>query len=456
MTDEERPSSPRVGWAIYHLLDCIKPLESEPARYLLGASQSCVLATTARNSRRALSDGTARVQLAGDDDDELHLQRTEAGWLAQGEVLLNGRTARSPALHDGDLFGWRNHIFMVRRGAFLAGESPPDSPIQTFSPELQHQLETLGRIARSTVPVLITGESGTGKELIARAVHAQSGRPGRFVAVNCGALPEGLIPGQFFGHKKGSFSGAVADHAGFVRDADGGTLFLDEIGDLPSLAQATLLRTLQENEVTPIGTTRAIKINLRIVTATHRDLEALVASGGFRGDLYARLLGFTIELPPLRQRSEDLGLLIRHLIKRVASSPSTVRFTCPAAMALLGYPWPLNVRELEHCLSAATILAGSEAIALEHLPRAVRLHCATLPRASKAEADGAVPSPPQLPRARKLTEEDQRRRQHLVDLLIRHRGNVAAVATAAGKARMQIHRWIRRYEIDLSVSRSIR
>ena len=284
------------------------------------------------------------------------------------------------------------------------------------------------------------GETGTGKELLARGAHELSGRSGAFVAVNCGALPTGLVESQLFGHVKGAFSGAVRDEPGFFRAADGGTLFLDEIADLPSASQAALLRALQEREVMPVGATRPAKVDLRVVAATHQPLEAMIERGGFRRDLLARLAGFTLELPPLRARRMDLGLLVASLLRRLAPDRAdSVMLTPAAGQALFRHDWPLNTRELEQCLARALALAGDEPIDLHHLPATV-----TAPR-------GAAPAGPS-PDAR-FSERDARLRLELLEELARHQGNLADVARAMGKARMQVHRWCRRFGIDPNLYR---
>jgi transcriptional regulator with GAF, ATPase, and Fis domain len=283
--------------------------------------------------------------------------------------------------------------------------------------------------------MLVEGESGTGKEVIARAIHTRSGRPGAFVPVNCGALPENLVESELFGYKKGAFSGAQADHPGLVKSADGGTLFLDEIGDLPSSSQAALLRVLQEREVMPVGGTRAVPIDLRVVAATHRDLDDMVADQSFRHDLFARLAGFRIQVPPLAERRGDLGLLIGALYTRIfaADHPG---FDIDAARLLLRYPWPLNVRELEQALATAQVLAGTQLVRAEHLPDTVRSG-----------------RPPGAPRPVILSELDQKVRDQVVAALREHQGNVSAVARALDKDRKQIQRWIKRFGLDPSTYR---
>jgi sigma-54 dependent transcriptional regulator, acetoin dehydrogenase operon transcriptional activator AcoR len=284
-----------------------------------------------------------------------------------------------------------------------------------------------------TVSVLISGESGTGKELVARALHRASRRSGPFIAVNCGSLPSTLLEAELFGYRRGAFSGATEDRLGLVRAADRGTLFLDEIGDLAMPSQVALLRVLQEKEVLPLGTTRPVKVDLRVASATHRDLHALVEKGQFRADLHARLGGYKITLPRLADRREDLGLIISAVIRRRVSDPDRTTITCRAARALFLHTWPLNIRELEKCLTTAAALAGHRAIDTGHLPDEIR------------SVEARMSSTPPV----ELGPEDAERRAKLLSLLRAHDGNVAQVAAAMGKAPMQIHRWIKRYAIDL-------
>jgi transcriptional regulator with PAS, ATPase and Fis domain len=300
--------------------------------------------------------------------------------------------------------------------------------LTTFSPMFASSLEAARKIAASQQTVLLHGETGSGKELVAHGIHTASKRTGPFVAVNCGALPETLVESELFGAKKGAFSGATEDRVGLIRSADGGTLFLDEIGDLAAPAQAALLRVLQEHEVLAVGATRPVRVDVRVIAATHRDLEADVTAQRFREDLLARIAGFVVEIPPLAARREDLGLLVRALLARHGASST---FAPDAARALLRYSWPRNVRELEQALASAIALAEGGAIELEHLPPALRAPAAK--PAERAPAD--------------------ERETALRTLLARHKGNVAAVARAMGVARMQVHRWLERYAIDVDAFR---
>ncbi|MGE0740687.1 MAG: sigma-54-dependent transcriptional regulator [Hyphomonadaceae bacterium] len=228
------------------------------------------------------------------------------------------------------------------------------------------------RAAASNIPVLITGESGVGKELLARAIQGASERAGRaFVTVNCGAIPENLVESILFGHVKGSFTGATDNHAGKFVEANGGTLFLDEVGELPLDMQVKLLRVLQEGEVDPVGAKRPVKVDVRIISATNKDLAKLVADGAFREDLFYRLNVFPIEAPPLRERKEDLGALVQRFIARFnAEEGRNVRGASPVAMQMLmAFDWPGNVRQLENSIFRAVILCEGDLLQPEDFPQ---------------------------------------------------------------------------------------
>ena len=238
------------------------------------------------------------------------------------------------------------------------------------SPRMERVFRILDRVASTGVTVLIWGESGTGKELVARRLHALSGRKGRFVAVNCSAIPEGLIESELFGHVKGSFTGAVADKPGLFEEAHGGTLFLDEVGELPLHLQPKLLRALQEGRIKRVGGTREIPVDVRIVSATNRDLAAAVRQGRFREDLYYRLNVVALEIPPLRERREDIPLLAVHFLRKYARAfGRDIRgFTREALERLEAYDFPGNVRELENVVERAVALETGEYITCDSLP----------------------------------------------------------------------------------------
>jgi DNA-binding NtrC family response regulator len=228
------------------------------------------------------------------------------------------------------------------------------------------------KAAASNIPVLISGESGVGKELIARAIHGSSERRSKaFVAVNCGAMPENLVESILFGHEKGSFTGATERHTGKFVEASGGTLFLDEVGELPAAAQVKLLRAIQEGEVEPVGARKPVKVDVRIMSATNRDLVADAKAGRFREDLFYRLHVFPIVVPPLRERPADIAVLARHFLARFAAEEGKrIRVIAPEALRLLTvFPWPGNIRQLENALFRAVVLAEADSLGLAEFPQ---------------------------------------------------------------------------------------
>ena len=244
--------------------------------------------------------------------------------------------------------------------------------VVTRSDAMRPVLRAAEKAAASAIPVLIGGESGVGKELIARAIHGSGERHAKpFIAVNCGAMPENLVESILFGHERGAFTGATDKHTGKFVEADGGTLFLDEVGELPLAAQVKLLRALQEGEVEPVGGRKSVKVDVRIISATNRDLIADVKAGRFREDLFYRLHVFPISIPPLRQRAEDIPELARHFLARLAAEEGKrVRAIDPEAMRLLAaYRWPGNVRQLENAIFRAVVLADGEQIGVHEFPQ---------------------------------------------------------------------------------------
>ncbi len=238
------------------------------------------------------------------------------------------------------------------------------------SPRMRALVRTIASLQHNESHVLIQGESGTGKELVARALHAASPRAGQpFVPVDCGALPESIIESELFGHERGAFTGATGA-AGLFRAADTGTLFLDEVGEIPLSVQAKLLRALQEKEVRPVGSERSVPVDLRIVTATHRDLERMVAEGAFRTDLFYRLNVVRIEIPPLRERREDVPLLVHHFLAKFARPELPIEGIEDGALEMLvAHDWPGNVRELENVIESAMALAPGPRLRVADLPR---------------------------------------------------------------------------------------
>jgi two-component system response regulator GlrR len=309
-------------------------------------------------------------------------------------------------------------------GAWRAG-------IITRSPRMEDLLRQAKLVADSEASVLIFGESGTGKELLARAIHDASRRRDKpFVAVNCGAIPGDLLESELFGHARGAFTGAVQSHKGLFQSADGGTLFLDEIGDMPLPLQVKLLRVLQEGEVRPVGATQAIPVDVRVISATHRDLDNQRDQGLFREDLYYRLNVVSLKLPPLAERREDIPLLAVHILHRLAERyrkpPSTL---APDAMALLvAAPWPGNVRQLINLLEQAVALTPTPVIP------------ATLVQAAlKEDAAALVP----FEEARKTFERD-----YLVRLLKITGGNVTQAAQLAKRNRTEFYKLLQRHRLE--------
>ncbi|MEW8415512.1 MAG: sigma-54 dependent transcriptional regulator [Candidatus Thiodiazotropha sp.] len=247
------------------------------------------------------------------------------------------------------------------------------SPMLGNSPPMKRVRELIKKLARSQAPVYISGESGTGKELAARLIHQQGPRTDHpFVAVNCGAIPQELMESELFGHKKGSFTGATSDHQGLFLSADGGTLFLDEIADLPLHMQVKLLRAIQEKQVRPVGGQQEIPVDVRIISATHKNLAELVESGDFRQDLFYRINVIELPLPPLRERTEDIPLLAQHFLTRMARESGTkkAKISSSGLKRLKAYAFPGNIRELENILERSfTLLEGSELLVDDlHLP----------------------------------------------------------------------------------------
>lgn len=273
--------------------------------------------------------------------------------------------------------------------------------IITRSTAMGSVLRQAEKAAASNIPVLVEGESGVGKEMIARAIHGSGARRTKpFVAVNCGAIPDNLVESILFGHERGAFTGASERHIGKFAEADGGTLFLDEVGELPPTAQVKLLRALQEGEIEPVGARKSIHVDVRIISATNRNLIADVKSGRFREDLFYRLHVFPISVPPLRARSEDIPDLVRHfLVRFCAEEGKPVKLVSGDAMALLrNAPWPGNVRQLENAMFRAVVLAENEEIGPQEFPQLVARHATTeastatlVPDGGEMQIDGAQP-----------------------------------------------------------------
>lgn len=427
---------------LYLVLEASRPLAGSARWSLADLDEARIGRGEARRARRSRDAGISLLSLEVPDarmsQSHARLARLGGRWVledldSKNGVLVNGARARRAELASGDLLELGGTHFWFEEA--LEQETDPgdldsatDAGIATVLPSLAHRLAELDTLAASPVSILIRGETGTGKELAAKNVHARSGRRGRFVAVNCGALPEKLVESELFGSRRGAFTGATEDRPGLLRAADGGTLLLDEVGDLPKPAQAALLRALQEREVLPVGASTPVPVDFRLIAATHRDLGALVASGDFREDLLARLRGFELELPPLRERTADLGLITATLLSDLGQREASL--SLEAARALVQHSWPQNVRELAQALAVGVELAKGGSIELEHLPKALR--------------ERPAPAP-----TRELEPHDHALRDQLVQLLREHDGNLSAVARAMNKDRKQIRRWVERFGLRL-------
>jgi DNA-binding NtrC family response regulator len=346
-------------------------------------------------------------------------------------TFVDGERVTRHTLEDGDLIEIGHTAWWFRE---LAATAPARDaqiddltrPFVTLHAPLEADLDRAIDAVTARVPVLVTGETGSGKERFVSALHARSRRPGALIAVNCAALPASLVEAELFGHRKGAFSGANDDRAGYIRAADRGTLFLDEIGDMPAAAQTALLRVLAERAVTPVGDEVPIPVDVAIVSATHRDLATRVAAGELRADLLARIRGVTITIPPLRERREDIGLFVSRALARVDPG---ARLSPEAGRRLLLAPWPLNVRELDNTVVVAALRAKDRPIAVTDLDN--------------------VPAVAPPPAPAQLCADDAELRGRLVAALAEHRGNISAVARELGRDRKQIHRWIARFAIDV-------
>ncbi len=341
-------------------------------------------------------------------------------------------------LRDGALLFFGNHVAVFRMVSQIELEAikaelvAPFGPVATTSPALAVACDRLRRLAASDGELLILGETGAGKEVYARAVHQASGRKGRFVAINCAAIPRELVESELFGYRQGAHSTAHQAKAGLIEEAEGGTLFLDEIGEMTAEAQIKILRFLQDRELTPLGSTRPRQMDVRIIAATNRTAAGPgKGPSGLRDDIVGRLGAAPIYLPPLRNRVEDLGALTAHFLTRASS---TAKFDQPAFRALALHGWPLNVRELEKIISTAAVLTGGDKpIALRDLPEPIaRVLSAPAGAVSgQRRSTGPSPTPAQI-------EESLRRFE----------GNVADVSRELGKHRAAVWRWIKKFGLD--------
>ncbi|WP_048308118.1 two-component system response regulator GlrR [Halomonas sp. PR-M31] len=330
-----------------------------------------------------------------------------------------------------ELFAAIEDALSQTQGTSGEGDNEWRSAIITRSPHMERVLEQARMVAGSDVSVLVTGPSGSGKELFANAIHQASSRADKpFVAINCGALPEQLLESELFGHAKGAFTGAITQHEGLFQAADGGTLFLDEIGDMPLPLQVKLLRVLQDRQVRPLGSTTSIPMDVRVISATHRDLDRAMAEGDFREDLYYRLNVVNLRLPPLKDRAEDVPLLAKHLVTQAAErhKPFVKGFSSEALNLLASSAWPGNVRQLVNVVEQCVALTSSPII-----PEAL------VAQALVAE-ENALPS---FNDARASFE-----RSYLIKVLKITEGNVTQAARIAGRNRTDFYKLLGRHDLE--------
>ena len=317
----------------------------------------------------------------------------------------------------------------LRISGFADNDEDWRAEIITRSSLVEEKLSQAHMVAGTDARVLITGESGTGKELLARAIHNASPRRAKpFVAINCSAMAENLLESELFGHIKGSFTGAVRDHAGLFQAADGGTLLLDEIGDMPMRLQVKLLRVLQENNIRPIGATDAIPVNVRVISATHRDLQQLMMSGQFREDLYYRLNVVHIEMPPLNRRREDIPLLVSHFLAQISNESGVRKIYAPEAVELLATAdWPGNIRQLANVVRQNVALSQTPIIPVELVQQSLGGTQSKLPSFDEAR--------------------DEFTRSYLSQILQITGGNVSQAARLAKRNRTDFYKLLSRHQL---------
>jgi DNA-binding NtrC family response regulator len=416
-----------------------------------GAVDSALLAARVLTLSRRLTIGRGRAPEAPDGELRLRdplLSRVHArlaadpggAWRVEDAGSLNGtllgarRITDACLLSDGDVLLFGSWAAVFRRAspqgvaALDEDRASPFAPGATLSPALAETLSRVRRLVRARADIFLVGETGVGKEVYARAIHRASGRTGRFVAINCAAVPSELAESELFGYARGAHSLATEAKQGLLQTAHGGTLFLDEVGDMSPRLQGKLLRALQEREVMPLGATKPHPVDVIVVAATSRPLQA-AGQGTLREDLAARLGAEPIQIPPLRERIEDLA----HLVPWFLAGTPIRRLEMGALRALCLYHWPRNVRELEKALHQAAALAPADELRLEDLPRAVR---GVLEPASPVDRV-------ETPRARAKPSPSE-----LEDLLRQHRGNVAEVARRLDRRGHVVWRWIAQHRLE--------
>jgi DNA-binding NtrC family response regulator len=361
--------------------------------------------------------------------------------------LSSGRLA----LAVGDTINIGSSLAVIRHAPPATEPVVEGDEAVVRDPAMRAVYEQAGRAAQSLLPVLVLGETGVGKDVLARAIHRMSPRQGRpFLALNCAALAESLLESELFGHEKGAFTGAVAARPGLIESAEGGTLFLDEIGDMPLSTQVKLLRVLEQREVLRVGARAPRPINVRLVAATNRDLEEATAAGKFRQDLFFRLNGLALTIPPLRERRGEIPELARRFLAAAGRQIelSALPTLSPAFLAALeAYTWPGNVRELRHVIERAAVLATGDTILPEHLPP--KLAARPAPSEAATPAAGSPPGTPGLTEMERLRRDmNSLERQRILDALARCDGNQTRAAELLGVSRRTLINRLEEYAIE--------
>jgi len=393
--------------------------------------------------------------------DDAELSRTHAviqrspsktGWMivdhtSRNGTFVNGSRITEHPLSHGDVLRMGGSVLLFQEVGIHAGESllGPRDPLWGPSIAMQRVRAEVQTVASQDISVMILGETGVGKERVAESLHSWSNRSGPFIPVNCGALPHDLVESELFGHVAGAFSGARGDKEGLFVTANGGTLFLDEIGEMPVALQPKLLRVLADGLVRPVGGTRAIPVNVRVLAATNRDLRLAIDEDSFRADLYARLSAWTIAIPPLRERRDDVLALSKRFL---ADCQWSGDISPDTAETLLLHDWPYNVRELQQCVQSSVVRAVNQSsLETTHLPTEVP----SLPEerfSHDGSADETTPLSIRVSSDVEPTADDLR-------LALQHyQGNVAHVAEFFGKDRRQIYRWADKLGVDMDVYRT--
>lgn len=433
--------SPRVSRPFLFLVFEAHRLGAGGARYCLEDVDEIIIARGGKRAgRRATVNGKRRLTVTVPTSllsrEHARLLQTEDGWVVDdldstNGVFVNGSQIRNATLAPGDILEAGRVYFMLESHESAAAsdfdferEAQLAIGLVSVIPPYAERLARLREVAAQDIAITLVGETGTGKEVLAKAIHVTSGRRGPYIGINCGAIPRTLIQSELFGHVKGAFSDAAADHSGRIRDAHEGTLLLDEVLAAPMEVQIALLRAIQEREVTPVGGKRSHRVDVRFVAAAQRRLADAVADKELRDDLRARLEGFVFELPPLRDRTEDLGTLIANIFRGVdLARGDNPRLSRGAALKLLRHKWPLNIRELALAMTLAWGLAK---------PRDGEMTDEDFPGVNPSE---------EAPAAERL-------RRDLLAHLQATRGNVKETARRIGHPRPVVHRWLKKFGID--------